>query len=159
MKNNKSFVNIILVVLIIILIGSLGYVLLNKKNSFSISFLSGKSQPVVQKEDVCPPLTPQQAEMYEGKPIPGKYQFVLDFNLDGFECKGNSWGGDFPGCDNWVPVVTTPWHVGDVVNSCFGSFEDQGSDAGWGISLRGESNAHVPMKYVIKVPDITPTTK
>ncbi len=113
-----------------------------------------------QNEFSCPPQTPQGAQIMPGEPLPGKYQFVSDFTHDILRCDGNSWGGDFPGCDNWVTVPSTPWHEGDVVYSCAGLYEDRGPDIGWGIALSDDkANTRVPLKYVKKVPDSTPLTK
>ncbi len=169
MKKNKGFG----LIGILIILGGGAYYVGKSSKAPTQNPPANNYQPVTQNDtktvvrtdsktkndDTCPTLTSQQASTVDGKPLPGKYQFILDFKQDGFKCIGKSWGGDFPGCDKSIPITTIPWYKGDVVNSCFALYEDEGSDTGWGIGLENGSNTRVPLRYVKKVSDTTPITK
>jgi hypothetical protein len=116
----------------------------------------------IRSAEDCPPLNSQQARMSEGKPLPGKYQFVSDFTQDVMRCE-DGWldGGWGPSCRGEIENVTiTRWKTGDVIYSCRALWDSgDGPDDGWGIGIMEGSHTRVPLRYVEKVSDTTPITE
>lgn len=111
----------------------------------------------------CPPANSQQAKVVEGKPLPGKYQFVSDFTQDVMRCE-DGWidvGGWGPNCRGNIENVTiTRWYSGDVIYSCLALWDSgDNPDSGWGIGVMEGSHTRVPLRYVKKVLDDTPVTE
>ncbi len=154
---NKNILVVLTLIAVALIVGGYKFY---KENPRDTQDIFAQNDIKAKNDMECTPSTSQEMQTSSAKPLPGKYQFIADFNEEGFECIGGAYGGDFMTCSSGkeVAVTTTLWHTGDVVNSCFALYEDRGSDIGWGIGLDSGSRQRIPLRYVKKVPDTTPVT-